>query len=68
MKPCLKISWRPVEGPAKEWSLGCVIPASWPPLALWSHFTQPRENSSADSCSYQNRSARYMTSLVYAND
>ena len=22
-----------IQGSAKEWSLGCVIPASWPPLA-----------------------------------
>ena len=39
-----------VQGSAKEWSLGCVIPASWPPLAVGAHFTQPRDPSFADPC------------------
>ena len=37
---------------AKEWSLGCVIPASWPPLAAGVRFTQPRDHSLADPCTY----------------
>ena len=34
-----------VPGSGKEWSLGCVILASWPPLAVavGAHFTQPRD-------------------------
>ena len=31
-----------VQGWAKEWSLGCVNPASWLPLYAWCEFTQPR--------------------------
>ena len=37
-----------IQGSAKEWSLGCVIPASWPPLAAGARFTQPRDHSLAD--------------------
>ena len=37
-----------VQGSAKEWSLGCVIPASWLPLAAGVGFTQPRDHSLAD--------------------
>ena len=29
-----------VQGSAKQWSLGCVIPASWPPKAAGAQFTQ----------------------------
>ena len=29
-----------LQGSAKEWSLGCVITASWPPLAAGALFTQ----------------------------
>ena len=39
-----------VQGSAKEWSLGCVIPASWSPLAAEAHFTQPRDNFLPDPC------------------
>ena len=35
---------------AKKWSLGCMIPASWPPLAAGARFTQPRDHSLADPC------------------
>ena len=34
-------------------SLGCVIPASWPPLAVAARFTQPRVLSLADSCTVE---------------
>ena len=37
-----------IQGSAEEWSLGCVIPASWTPLAAGARFTQPR--TLADSC------------------
>ena len=30
------------KGWAKEWSLGCVIPVSWPPLAAWGMFHATR--------------------------
>ena len=36
-----------IQGSAKEWSLGCVIPASWPPLAAGACFTQSRDHSLA---------------------
>ena len=39
-----------LQGSAKEWSLGCVIPASWPPLAAGARFTQPRDHSLAGPC------------------
>ena len=32
---------------AKQWSLGCVIPASWLPLAPGARFTLPRDHSLA---------------------
>ena len=38
------------QGSSKEWFLGCVIPASWPPLAVGAHFTQPRDHSFPDPC------------------
>ena len=41
-----------LQGSAKEWSLGCVIPVSWHPLAAGAHFTQPRNLSLADQCRY----------------
>ena len=31
-----------VQGWAKEWTLGCVNPTSWLPLAAGGEFTQPR--------------------------
>ena len=37
-------------GLAKRWALGCVIPASWLPLATWSKFTQHRDQLLADPC------------------
>ena len=37
-----------IQGSAKELSLGCVIPASWPPLAAGVHFMQPRDHSVPD--------------------
>ena len=39
-----------IQGSAKEWSLGCVIPASWSPLATVARFTQPRDHYLADPC------------------
>ena len=39
-----------VQGWAKEWSLGCVIPASWLPLAAGGEFTQPTAHLLADPC------------------
>ena len=39
-----------IQGLAKEWSTGCVIPAFWPPLAAGAHFTQPRAQSLANPC------------------
>ena len=39
-----------LQGSAKEWSLGCVIPASWLPLAAGARFMQPRVHSLADPC------------------
>ena len=39
-----------VQGSAKEWSLGCVIPASRPPLSAGARFTQPRDHSLANPC------------------
>ena len=46
----LGTSYRVYQGSAKEWSLGCVIPAYWPPLAAGARFTQPRAHSLADPC------------------
>ena len=37
-------------GWAKEWFLGCVIPASWLLLAAEARFTQPRAHLLADPC------------------
>ena len=37
-----------LQGSAKEWSLGCVIPASWSPLSAGVRFTQPRDHSLDD--------------------
>ena len=34
----------------EEWSLGCVNPASWLPLAAGARFTQPRDHSFAQPC------------------
>ena len=39
-----------VQGWAKEWSLGCVIPASWTPLAAGARFMQSRDHFVADPC------------------
>ena len=41
---------RLVQELAKEWSLGCVIPKSWPLLAAGARFTQPGHHSLADPC------------------
>ena len=41
-----------IQGSAKEWSLGCVIPASWLPLAAGARFTQPRDHSLANPCKW----------------
>ena len=41
--------WIPVHGLAKEWSLGCVITASWSPLC-GAHITQPRDHPLAVPC------------------
>ena len=37
-----------IQGSAKRWALGCVIPASWVPLAAEREFTQPRVHLLAD--------------------
>ena len=42
--------WQTIQGSAKEWSLGCVNPASWPPVGAEAHFTQPRDHFLADPC------------------
>ena len=42
--------WTHVEGWAKEWTLGCVNPASWLSLAAGGEFTQPRDHSFAQPC------------------
>ena len=34
----------------EEWSLGCVNPASWLPLAAGDEFTQPRARLFGDPC------------------
>ena len=47
--PLGRILWE-LQGSAKEWSLGCVIPASWLPLAAGARFTQPRDHCLADPC------------------
>ena len=39
-----------IQGSATEWSLGCVIPASWLTVAEGGHFTQPRDHSFAQPC------------------
>ena len=44
-----------VQGWAKEWSLGCVIPASWPPLAAGARFTVFRDHSLDYPCTYNIR-------------
>ena len=41
--PLGRILWE-LQGSAKEWSLGCVIPASRLPLAAGERFTQPRDH------------------------
>ena len=35
---------------AKRWSLGCMIPAFWLPMAAGCKFTQPRDRLLADPC------------------
>ena len=40
-----KVESGQVQGPAKEWSLGCVIPASLLPLTAGARFTTPRDHS-----------------------
>ena len=39
-----------IQGLAKRWVLGCVITASWLPLAAGGEFTQPRSHLLADTC------------------
>ena len=43
--------WTHVQGWAKEWTLGCVNPASWLSLAAGGEFMQPRDHSFAQPCS-----------------
>ena len=38
----------------KEWTLGCVNPASWLSLAAGGEFTQPRVHSLAHPCTIEN--------------
>ena len=40
-----------------RWSLGCVKPASWLPLAVEGKFTQPRAHLLADPCTVAARQA-----------
>ena len=47
---CVKTRWGLVQGSAKKWSLGCVIPASWVSVASEACFMQPRDHSLADPC------------------
>ena len=44
-----------VQGLAKKLSLGCVIPAPWSALAAGARFTQPRDHSLADPCTYEGK-------------
>ena len=44
-----------VQGSAKRWALGCVIPASWLPLAATGEFTHPRTHLLADPCIHHNQ-------------
>ena len=46
-----------LQGSAKKWTLDCVIPASWPPLAAGARFTQPRALSLSDPCTPDNTHA-----------
>ena len=46
-----------IQESTKEWAIGCVIPAPWPPLAAATHITQPRACSAANPC----------TVSIYAN-
>ena len=41
---CIENETFPIQGSAKEWSLGCVIPVSWPNVAAGARFTQPRNH------------------------
>ena len=50
-----------VRGWAKEWSLGCVNPASWLPLAAGREFPQPGDHSFAQPC-IGNRSPTFFNS------
>ena len=52
---------REVQGWAKEWSKGCVNPASGLPLATGREFTQPRDHLLADPCIYL---LLYMQSII----
>ena len=52
---------KPLQGSAKERSLGCVIPGSWLPLAAGARFTQPRDHSLANHCAvYKADLGRYV--------
>ena len=42
-----------VQGSAKRWTLVCVIPASWLPLAVGREFTQPRTHLMAQLCRHE---------------
>ena len=41
-----------IQGSATEWSLGCVISASWLPRAAGARFTQPGDHYLLDPCTY----------------
>ena len=49
-----------IQGSAKEWLLGSVIPVSWPPLAARARFTQPRDPSLADPCIAPRRNGPFL--------
>ena len=56
-----------VQGWAKEWTLGCVIPASWPPLAAGgASFSQPKAHSLAHPCTFYN--GTLYSAIHYVNE
>ena len=55
-----------MQGSANECFLGCVIPASWLPPATGARFTQPRDHSLADPCTYYVDATRHVRSHGFA--
>ena len=50
MKSHTSVSEICLQGWAKEWTQGCVNPASWLSLPAWREFTQPRAHYFAQPC------------------